>query len=253
MTIMFGHYPSSVVHQSDYLRDFISSGLVYMSGHLHDLAFFKMKNMYSFHGDKQNLELELVDWKINRAFRLFSIDHGTFSFTDLRFGSWPVVLPTFPKDSQFWMPNRESMDKLKKADIIRVLAFSDVDIVSVRVRLDAQPEREASPVTGGPLYTVPWSLHTFTSGLHTLHVLVTDAKNRTNTHTQTFTFNPDEAQSINNLLPNLVLCSSWATIYHAMFVVTLLGNLIVMGTLRYLYMRAAVNRNVTNRFTLDNC
>jgi len=253
VTIMFGHYPSSVVYQSDYLRDFISSGLVYMSGHLHDLAFFKMNNMYSFHGDKQGLELELVDWKINRAFRLFSIDHGIFSFKDVRFGLWPVVLPTFPKDSQFWMPNRESMDKLKNADVIRVLAFSDVDIVSVRVSVDGHQEREATSVTGGPLYTVPWSLQTFTSGLHTLHVVATDARNRSTSHTHTFTFNPEEAQSINNWLPNLVMCSSWATIFHIMFIVTLLGNLVVLGTLRYLYIRATVNRNVISRFTLDIC
>ena len=48
ITIFFGHYPTSVVKESDYLRSLISHGLVYLSGHLHDLAFFKVQNMKIF-------------------------------------------------------------------------------------------------------------------------------------------------------------------------------------------------------------
>ena len=41
--------------------------------------------------------LELADWKNYRGYRLLAVDHGFFSFTDLRFGEWPAILITFPK------------------------------------------------------------------------------------------------------------------------------------------------------------
>ena len=81
--IFFGHYPTSVVRQSDYLRSLISRGLVYLSGHLHDLAPFRMQNMYSFHNDT-DLELELVDWKLHRKFRLLAVHQGKLSFVDVK-------------------------------------------------------------------------------------------------------------------------------------------------------------------------
>ena len=54
-----------------------------------------MHNMYSFHNEN-DLELELVDWKNNRKFRVIAVDQGTLSFTDVMFGDLPVVLPTYP-------------------------------------------------------------------------------------------------------------------------------------------------------------
>ena len=50
VNIFFGHYPTSTVQQSDYLRQLVSHhGHVYLSGHLHDLAVFHEHHLYSFH------------------------------------------------------------------------------------------------------------------------------------------------------------------------------------------------------------
>ena len=155
MNILFGHYPTSVVQQSAYLRELLhTSGLVYLSGHLHDLAFFKATSLYTFHGDRQGLELELVDWKFNRGYRLFAVDHGTFSFVDLRFSSWPVALVTFPKDQRFWQPSREPLAGLQDGGKVRLLAFSDVAVIRVTVAVGDGPALEATAVAGGAPATV---------------------------------------------------------------------------------------------------
>ena len=89
-----------MIYQSSLVRDLLkSTGLVYMSGHLHDLMMFKARHLYTFHEDKSALELELADWKHNRAYRLFAVDHGVFTFADVKHGEWPVVLVTFPSSS----------------------------------------------------------------------------------------------------------------------------------------------------------
>ena len=235
VTIMFGHYPSSVVFQSSYLRDLMKQSLVYLSGHLHDLAFFKMTNMYTFHGHQQGLELELVDWKINRAFRLLAVDHGSLTFIDLRFDKWPVVLPTFPKDQQFWQPSREDQKELVKDGKIRVLAFSDSVIVSVSVRVDGEVLGEAVKEGDGPLYTLAWSPPA--SGVHQLEVVVKDSRNRSSTSSHSFTLDPQESRGVDNWWPSFVLRSSFATVFHLMYALTLLANLTVMLVLRTLSCR----------------
>ena len=73
-----------MVRESHYLRSLISRGLVYLSGHLHDLAPFRMENMYSFHNNNSDLELELGDWKLHRKFRLLAVQRGKLSFVDVK-------------------------------------------------------------------------------------------------------------------------------------------------------------------------
>jgi hypothetical protein len=101
------------------------------SGHLHDLALFHMHNMYSFHNEN-DLELELIDWKNNRKFRVIAVDQGTLSFTDVMFGDLQVVLPTYPKDTSFMMPGKEEYGEYLR-NTIRVLVFSDVPIIRVTI------------------------------------------------------------------------------------------------------------------------
>ena len=43
------------------------------------------------------VDAELSDWKKNRFYRLLAIDQGFLSFTDMKFGTLPVILPTLPK------------------------------------------------------------------------------------------------------------------------------------------------------------
>ena len=237
LNIMFGHYPSSVIYQSSLVRNLLkSTGLVYMSGHLHDLMMFKARHLYTFHEDKSALELELADWKHNRAYRLFAVDHGVFTFADVKHGEWPVALVTFPKDSHFWLHSEEgSLQQLRQRRQIRILAFSDVPVLNVTIQIDNNStlELEGTQEGNGPLYTATWpqSLN-LSHGLHNLKVTVVDVKERSQTIRQTFTFVEDNVESFDWGFANLVLRCSFASIFHAMFVLTLLGNLLSMLLLR---------------------
>lgn len=240
LNIIFGHYPTSVVKQSDYLRSLISHGLVYLSGHLHDLAFFKMHNMYSFHNGK-DLELELVDWKNNRKFRVMAVDQGTFSFTDVKFGEWPVVLPTYPKDARFMMPDKEVYGDYIR-NTIRVLVFSDAPVTRVTIAVDDGESVEASQADNGPLYELAWDAAKYASGQHKLSVTALDQNDRIKTYEQHFTLNPSEAEQIDNSFPNFVLRSSFTTLFHVLFLLTLLGNICTALCLKGLYFFAQTGR-----------
>jgi len=251
-TIMFGHYPTSVVQQSYYLRSIISNSLVYLSGHLHDLALFKMHNMYSFHNGK-DLELELVDWKNNRAFRVLAVDQGKLSFTDVKFGSWPVVLPTYPKDSRYMMSGKEDYADYHR-NTIRVLVFSDVPITRVTIAVDGQDPLEALQADTGPLYTLPWDATKYANGLHKLFVTALDQNNRSKVFEQQFALDPTEAEQVDNSFPNFVLRSSFSTLFHVLFLLTLLGNLCTALSLKMLYFCAQTNRLSPKQLTyLRSC
>ena len=65
-TIWFGHYPSSSIHAySPGFRQVAAKGLAYLCGHLHTLGGM-VPRMHSYHHSGM-LELELADWKFNRA------------------------------------------------------------------------------------------------------------------------------------------------------------------------------------------
>lgn len=53
----------------------------------------------------------------------------------------------------------------------RILVFSVAPIREVHVTIDGTPWGIAYPV-GGPLYVVPWDPSVFSSGLHTISVMV---------------------------------------------------------------------------------
>eukprot|EP00090_Calanus_glacialis_P002371 TRINITY_DN11760_c0_g1_i1.p1 TRINITY_DN11760_c0_g1~~TRINITY_DN11760_c0_g1_i1.p1 ORF type:complete len:657 (+),score=188.57 TRINITY_DN11760_c0_g1_i1:41-2011(+) len=248
VNIFFGHYPTSVVQQSDYLRSLISHGLVYLSGHLHDLALFHMHNMYSFHNEN-DLELELVDWKNNRKFRVIAVDQGTFSFTDVRFGEWPVVLPTYPKDTSFMMPGKEVYGEYLR-NTIRVLVFSDVPITRVTIAVDDGEPVEASQADSGPLYELAWDVTKYASGHHKLSVTALDQNDRSKLFEQQFTLDPSEAERVDNFLPNLVLRSSFSTLFHVLFLLTLLCNLCSALSLKGLYFCAQTGRLSPKHLTL---
>lgn len=252
VTIMFGHYPTSVVQQQNYLRNLISHGMVYLSGHLHDLAFFRMHNMYSFHNDL-DLELELIDWKNNRKFRVLAVDQGKLSFTDVHFDSWPIVLPTYPKDSRFMMPGKENYEVYHR-NTIRVLVFSDVAIARVTIAVDDEDVVEASQEDNGPLYTLPWDATKHAIGLHKLSVTAIDINNRSKMFEQQFTLNPSEAEQVDNWFPNFVLQSSFSLLFIVLFLLTLLFNLTTALSLKLLYFCAQTNRlSLKNLKCLRSC
>lgn len=230
VTIMFGHYPTSVVEQAGFLRDLISKGIVYLSGHLHDLALFRMHTMFSFHNDR-DLELELVDWKNNRKFRILAVDQGKLSFVDVEFNEWqtqPVALVTYPKDIQFMNPAKEDFSKYQE-NIIKVLVFHNLPISKVLISLDGGDEIEGEAVDGGPLYILPWNTENFKTGVHTIKVRVTDFVNRkaVKYFEQKFTLDPEEAVRFNSFMPNIVLRSSFASLFHTLYGLTLTLNIMI--------------------------
>lgn len=111
-TIWFGHYPTACIvtlnrERKSFQRIIADdeNGLVYMCGHLHTLAGM-VPRMYALQHDSF-LELELGDWKSTRVYRVAAIDHGVFSFVDVKHNKWPVILITNPKHALFHIPHRE--------------------------------------------------------------------------------------------------------------------------------------------------
>lgn len=132
------------------------------------------------------LELELGDWKDNRMFRLGAIDHGQFSFVDQKHNSWPLVLVTNPKNAQYSMPGREPLPLIAESTHVRILAFSDVTIDTVKISYDSESWMKCRQ-KDGPLYVCQWLPNLFNSGLNYLHVTVTDEHGKETTIKHPFT------------------------------------------------------------------
>ena len=115
------------------------------------------------------LELEVGDFKDNRIFRVAAVDHGLFSFTDVKLGQWPIILITNPKPALFSMPNFEPLRRIHKSTYIRVLVFSKSKISSVQFKIDDGNLITMEHVSG-PLYVKQWDSSLYTRGLHWIHV-----------------------------------------------------------------------------------
>jgi len=214
-TIFFGHYPSSTVRQKQFLLDTVSGGRVYLCGHLHDL-YFRMHNMYSMHGD-ETLELELVDWKWNRAYRLLAVDQGYLSHVDVRFGQWPIILPTLPKNSEFLLKTKEPDFDFSKNSEIRTLVFSDVEIKTVTCYINGGSGMTGKMEGKGPLFTCPWNPNNYRIGLHKLKIVAEDTKGRIQTVEHSFTLDKTAAIPFNHFLPSIILGISFSTIFQILY------------------------------------
>ena len=63
------------------------------------------------------------------SYRVAAVDHGLFSFTDVRYGTWPVILVTNPKHALFTMAHHEPLHLLKDASHIRFVINDQYAIV----------------------------------------------------------------------------------------------------------------------------
>ena len=232
IAIFFGHYPTSVIEESDYVRDLTSHGLVYLSGHLHDLALFKMFNMYTLHNN-EHLELELVDWKNNRRFRLLAVDDGKLSFVDVKFGDWPIVLVTYPKNTKYMMEKEDYGNYHRNS--IRVLVFNNTRLERVLIALDDGEPFEASRQGGGPLYLLPWDPSHYSAGEHDITVTVISEGGQEKTVRQQFTLDFSEAHLLNNGLPNFVLRSSFSLLFKSLYFLTLFLYVVLSVSLKTVY------------------
>lgn len=183
-TIWFGHYPTScIVTLNDKRKSFQrimaedENGLVYLCGHLHTLAGM-VPRMYALQHDSY-LELELGDWKSTRVYRVAAIDHGVFSFVDVKHNQWPVVLITNPKHALFHIPHREEARMQLESTHIRLLAFSPAGIEDCFASIDDGFAVECRKVNEN-FFVVPWEPTKYASGLHSITVTVVDRSGNEN-------------------------------------------------------------------------
>ncbi|XP_003484897.1 transmembrane protein 62 [Bombus impatiens] len=233
--IWFGHYPTSCIlsQANTSIRNIIGKhkeSMVYLCGHYHTLG-GAVPNMYTLQRGGF-LELELADWKDNRMYRLGAIDHGQFSFIDVKHKEWPVVLITNPKHALYTMPRKENIISVIKSTHIRILAFSIALIKIVEVQLDDEPWSECEHVKG-PLYVLRWNTTDYRKGIHTIRVRVSDMDEREATVVQPFAL--DGSRLSFRVLPRLILMSNVSNIFQFLFGTVLVLLVIPLCVLRFLH------------------
>ncbi|XP_026939880.1 transmembrane protein 62 isoform X4 [Sagmatias obliquidens] len=182
-SIWFGHFTTStILSPSPGIRSIMSSATAYLCGHLHTLGgLMPVLHTRHFQG---TLELEVGDWKDNRRYRIFAFDHDLFSFADLIFGEWPVVLITNPKSFLYSSAKHEPLERLLHSTHIsgcaiahshqqctRVLVFSLSSITSVAVKIDGVHLGQASHLSG-PIFILKWNPRNYSNRTHNIEVIV---------------------------------------------------------------------------------
>ncbi|XP_047622516.1 transmembrane protein 62 isoform X2 [Phacochoerus africanus] len=169
-SIWFGHFTTStILSPSPGIRSVMSSATAYLCGHLHTLGgLMPVLHTRHFQG---TLELEVGDWKDNRRYRIFAFDHDLFSFADLIFGEWPVILITNPKSLLYSSAKHEPLERLLYSTHIRVLAFSLSSITSVTVKIDGVHLGQASHLSG-PIFILKWNPRNYGNKTHNIEVIV---------------------------------------------------------------------------------
>ncbi|XP_031848051.1 transmembrane protein 62 [Nomia melanderi] len=233
--VWFGHYPTSCIlsQTSTGVRNIIGrdkESIVYLCGHYHTLG-GTVPNMYTLQ-QAGFLELELADWKDNRMYRVAAIDHGQFSFIDVKYREWPVILITNPKHALYMMPRKENLLSIVKSTHVRVLVFSIASLKDVEVQLDDGTWSKCEHVKG-PLYTSKWNATEFMHGIHTIRVRVVDSDGR-----ETIVFQPfslDGSRLSFRILPRLILMSNVSSIFKSLFGTVLILLVVPLCLLRCLH------------------
>ncbi|XP_029663755.1 transmembrane protein 62-like isoform X2 [Formica exsecta] len=233
--IVFGHYPTScILSQSDTnIRNILGryrQNMVYLCGHYHMLGGM-VPNMYTLQ-KAGFLELELADWKDNRMYRLAAIDHGQFSFIDIKHNDWPVVLITNPKNMLFMMPQKENLKSIITSTHVRILAFSTVSLKIVEIQLDDDVWQKCDHIKG-PLYVLPWNSTKYREGIHQITVRVIDKESREKVVSHSFSL--DGSWLSSRILPKLVLMFNVVHIFRFLFAVTLAISVVPLCLLRFLH------------------
>ncbi|XP_064082624.1 transmembrane protein 62-like isoform X1 [Macrobrachium nipponense] len=231
-TIWFGHYPTScILSPEPGIRRLMGRGLAYMCGHLHTLGGL-VPNMYT-RQHTGSLELELGDWKDSRIYRVAAIDHGLFSFTDVKYGSWPVILVTNPKHALFAMVHHEPLHLMLESSHIRVLIWSVSPITEARVRVDDSESWLLLSHVEGPLYVSRWNAYKYAEGMHLLEVHARDASGREATVIQEFSL--DGSQPSFRFWPRALLMSNISMFFQFLFGIMVCICVVPLCVLRYIH------------------
>ncbi|XP_062945725.1 transmembrane protein 62 isoform X4 [Cynocephalus volans] len=229
-TIWFGHFTTSTtLSPSPGIRSVMSSAIAYLCGHLHTLGgLMPVLHTRHFQG---TLELEVGDWKDNRRYRIFAFDHDLFSFADLIFGKWPVVLITNPKSLLYSCAKHEPLERLLHSTHIRILAFSLSSITSVAVKIDGVHLGQAIHLSG-PIFILKWNPRNYSNGAHNIEVIVQDSAGRSKSVHHIFSLQ-DNIHLRFNPLASFILLADHCTMARVLFVLIVLIQLTILITFRY--------------------
>uniref|UniRef100_A0A8C6Y0W7 Transmembrane protein 62 n=1 Tax=Naja naja TaxID=35670 RepID=A0A8C6Y0W7_NAJNA len=229
-TIVFGHYPtSSIISVSPGIRTAMRFALVYLCGHFHTLGGL-MPVLHSRHRDG-TLELELGDWKTGRKYRILAFDHDLFSFADLKFEEWPVILITNPKSYLYSSYAHEPLRRILHSTHIRILAFSPSPIKFVKIMIDDIYLGDAIQVSG-PLYVLKWSPKNYSQGFHQIAVTVKDISGRNATHLHTFAMQESLSLKFDFLASWLLLTDHYIWV-RTFFVLTIIFQVALLIIFRF--------------------
>ncbi|XP_007933459.1 transmembrane protein 62 [Orycteropus afer afer] len=224
-TIWFGHFTTStILSSSPGIRSIMSSATAYLCGHLHTLGgLMPVLHTRHFQG---TLELEMGDWKDNRRYRIFAFDHDLFSFADLTFGKWPVVLITNPKSLLYSYAKHEPLERLLHSTHIRVLTFSSSSITSVTVEIDGVHLGEAIHLSG-PIFILKWNPRNYSDGTHQIEVIVQDSAGRKKTVHHIFSLEEDLHLTFDPLA-SFILLTDHYIVARVLFVLIVLIQLTIL-------------------------
>lgn len=230
-TIWFGHYPTSAVYSaSPGIRHLMRNGIAYLCGHFHTIGGW-VPHMYALQKSGV-LELELGDWKDSRLYRVAAIDHGLFSFVDMKHSKWPVILITNPKHALYFVPNEAPVSRILHSTHIRILAFSPSPITKVAVRID-DGEWQFCRRVNGPLYVLPWKPESLAGSIHQIEVEVQDQSGRRNSILQPFSI--DGSRMSFDLLPRMLLMSRLSVFIQVLLGLSLLINVLPLCWIRIMH------------------
>ncbi|XP_036874691.1 transmembrane protein 62 isoform X4 [Manis javanica] len=229
-SIWFGHFPTStILSPSPGIRSIMSSATAYLCGHLHTLGGL-MPVLHTRHFEG-TLELEVGDWKHNRRYRIFAFDHDLFSFADLAFDEWPVVLITNPKSLLYSSAKHEPLERLLHSTHIRILAFSLSSITSVTVKIDGVHLGQAVHLSG-PIFILKWNPRNYGNRTHNIEVTVQDSAGRSKTVDHIF-FAQEDIYLRFDPLASFILLTDHCTVARVLFVMIALIQLTILIIFRY--------------------
>ncbi|XP_074091329.1 transmembrane protein 62 isoform X2 [Macrotis lagotis] len=229
-TIWFGHYTTStIISPAPGIRSLMSSAIAYFCGHLHLLGGM-MPVLHTRH-PKGTLELELGDWKDNRRYRIFAFDHDLFSFADLVFDKWPVVLVTNPKSFLYSSSTHEPLERLLFSTHIRILAFSPSSITSVTVKINDIYLGNAVHLSG-PIFILKWNPKNYSEESHVIEINVQDSIGRNNTVKHVFSIKGDIRVQF-DFLSSFILLTDHYIVARGIFVLIVMVPQLFLITFRY--------------------